>query len=465
MNLKKEILKYDILNIIGSIADQNKIKAYAVGGFVRDIILTRKIDDIDIVCLGKGIFLAEKVAKHLHVDNFAVYASFGTAMFKYNNLQIEFVGARKESYDRTSRKPIVEEGTFEDDQLRRDFTINTLAIGLNKDNFGELINYLHGLEDLQNKIIKTPIDPRKTFSDDPLRMLRAIRFATQLNFKIDINTFDAIKEQKERIRIISQERIRDEINKILLSLKPSVGFKLLSGTGLLTLIMPFIENLKGKIQIGRFSHKDIFEHTLQVVDNVSQHTENIYLRWTALLHDIAKPQTKKFNNTLGFSFHGHEEIGARMVKKIFFDFKLPKDKVKYVEKLIRLHLRPIAIAQDVVSDSGVRRLAFESGEDFNDLMLLCRADITSHNPQKINKYLNNFDKVEKKVDEIIKKDFIRNLQPIITGEMIMKEFKLSPGPKVGKIKQLLKNAILNGEVENDYEKLYEYLNKIKKDIL
>jgi putative nucleotidyltransferase with HDIG domain len=465
MNLKEEISKYGILNIIGAIADENNIKAYAVGGFVRDIILTRKIDDIDIVCLGKGIFLAEKVAKHLHVDNFAIYARFGTAMFKYNNLQIEFVGARKESYDKTSRKPIVEEGTFEDDQLRRDFTINTLAIALNKDNFGELINYLHGLEDLQNKIIKTPIAPRKTFSDDPLRMLRAIRFATQLNFTIDINTFEAIKEQKERIKIISQERIRDEINKILLSPRPSVGFKLLSETGLLALIMPLIENLKGKLQIGRFSHKDIFVHTLQVVDNVSQHSENIYLRWTALLHDIAKPQTKKFNSTLGFSFHGHEEIGARMVNKIFSNFKLPKDKVKYVEKLIRLHLRPITIAQDVVSDSGVRRLAFESGEDFNDLMLLCRADITSHNPQKINEYLNNFDKVEKKVDEIIKKDFIRNLQPVITGEMIMKEFKLPPGPKVGKIKQLLKNAILNGEVENEYEKLYEYLNKIKKDIL
>lgn len=465
MNLKEEISKYGILNIIGAIADENNIKAYAVGGFVRDIILTRKIDDIDIVCLGKGIFLAEKVAKHLHVDNFAIYARFGTAMFKYNNLQIEFVGARKESYDKTSRKPIVEEGTFEDDQLRRDFTINTLAIALNKDNFGELINYLHGLEDLQNKIIKTPIAPRKTFSDDPLRMLRAIRFATQLNFTIDINTFEAIKEQKERIKIISQERIRDEINKILLSPRPSVGFKLLSETGLLALIMPLIENLKGKLQIGRFSHKDIFVHTLQVVDNVSQHSENIYLRWTALLHDIAKPQTKKFNSTLGFSFHGHEEIGARMVKKIFSNFKLPKDKVKYVEKLIRLHLRPITIAQDVVSDSGVRRLAFESGEDFNDLMRLCRADITSHNPQKINEYLNNFDKVEKKVDEIIKKDFIRNLQPVITGEMIMKEFKLPPGPKVGKIKQLLKNAILNGEVENEYEKLYEYLNKIKKDIL
>lgn len=465
MNLKEEISKYGILNIIGAIADENNIKAYAVGGFVRDIILTRKIDDIDIVCLGKGIFLAEKVAKHLHVDNFAIYARFGTAMFKYNNLQIEFVGARKESYDKNSRKPIVEEGTFEDDQLRRDFTINTLAIALNKDNFGELINYLHGLEDLQNKIIKTPIAPRKTFSDDPLRMLRAIRFATQLNFTIDINTFEAIKEQKERIKIISQERIRDEINKILLSPRPSVGFKLLSETGLLALIMPLIENLKGKLQIGRFSHKDIFVHTLQVVDNVSQHSENIYLRWTALLHDIAKPQTKKFNSTLGFSFHGHEEIGARMVNKIFSNFKLPKDKVKYVEKLIRLHLRPITIAQDVVSDSGVRRLAFESGEDFNDLMRLCRADITSHNPQKINEYLNNFDKVEKKVDEIIKKDFIRNLQPVITGEMIMKEFKLPPGPKVGKIKQLLKNAILNGEVENEYEKLYEYLNKIKKDIL
>lgn len=465
MTLKDKISKYNILNIIGSIADENNIRAYAVGGFVRDIILNRGIEDIDIVCLGKGIFLAEKVAKHLHVDNFAVYAKFGTAMFKYNNLQIEFVVARKESYDRTSRKPIVEEGTFEDDQLRRDFTINTLAIALNKDNFGELINYLYGLEDLQNKIIKTPIDPRKTFSDDPLRMLRAIRFATQLNFKIEKGTFEAIKGQKERIMIISQERIRDEINKILLSPKPSVGFKLLSETGLLALIMPFIENLKGKTQIGRFSHKDIFEHTLQVVDNVAKNSTNLYLRWTALLHDIAKPQTKRFDNNLGFSFHGHEEIGAGMVKKIFFDFKLPKDKVEYVKKLIHLHLRPMAIAQDIVNDSGVRRLAFEAGEDFNDLMLLCRADITSHNPQKINEYLNNFDKVEKKVDEVIKKDFIRNLQPVITGEMIMKEFKLPPGPKVGKIKQFLKNVILNGEVENDYEKLHDYLMKKIKDIL
>jgi putative nucleotidyltransferase with HDIG domain len=460
MNFFENISKYEILSIIGSIADENNIEAYAIGGFVRDIILKRNNYDIDIVCVGSGILLAKKVAKYLHINNFAVYSNFGTAMFKYKNMQIEFVGARKESYNRSSRKSIVENGTFEDDQLRRDFTINTLAISLNKSTFGKLINYLNGYEDIHRKIIKTPVDPNITFSDDPLRMLRAIRFATQLNFNIETNTFEGIKNQKERIHIISQERIRDEINKILLSSKPSIGFKLLSESGLLKIIMPFIENLKGKIKIGRFSHKDVFYHTLQVLDNVSEKSDNIWLRWTALLHDIAKPKTKKFDNNYGFSFHGHEEIGARMVKKIFLDFKLPKDNVKYVEKLIRLHLRPITIAQDEVSDSAVRRLEFEAGEDFNDLMILCRADITSHNPIKIDEYLNNFLKVEKKVKEIIEKDYIRNLQPVITGDMIMKEFNLQPGPEIGKIKKELKNAILNGEVENNYDALHDLLLKI-----
>lgn len=460
MNFFEDISKYEILSIIGSIADENNVEAYAIGGFVRDIILKRNNYDIDIVCVGSGILLAKKVAEYLHINNFAVYSNFGTAMFKYKNMQIEFVGARKESYNRGSRNPIVENGTFEDDQLRRDFTINTLAISLNKSTFGKLINYLNGYEDIHRKIIKTPVDPNITFSDDPLRMLRAIRFATQLNFNIETNTFEGIKNQKERIHIISQERIRDEINKILLSSKPSIGFKLLSESGLLKIIMPFIENLKGKIKIGRFSHKDVFYHTLQVLDNVSEKSDNIWLRWTALLHDIAKPKTKKFDNNYGFSFHGHEEIGARMVKKIFLDFKLPKDNVKYVEKLIRLHLRPITIAQDEVSDSAVRRLEFEAGEDFNDLMILCRADITSHNPIKIDEYLNNFLKVEKKVKEIIEKDYIRNLQPVITGDMIMKEFNLQPGPEIGKIKKELKNAILNGEVENNYDALHDLLLKI-----
>lgn len=457
VNIAESLRRYPIFEIVSKIADENEIICFAIGGFVRDVILSREIYDIDIVCLKNGLFLAEEVAKKVSAPKIAVYKNFGTAMFVYEGLRIEFVQARKESYNKNSRNPIVNEGTFEEDQLRRDFTINTLAVGLNKGNFGEVINYLHGLEDLDKKIIKTPVDPDITFADDPLRMLRAIRFASQLHFSIERNTFEGIKRQCERIKIINPERIRDELNKILLSAKPSIGFNLLSKTGLLSLILPEIEALKGQERINNLSHKDIFLHTLQVVDNVSEKSDNLWLRWAALLHDIAKPYTKRFDPVCGFSFHGHEEIGARWVKRIFTKLFIPKDKIPYVEKLIRLHLRPIIIAQNIVTDSAVRRLAYEAGEDFSDLMILCRADITSKNSEKIDMYLKNFDNVEKKVEDIEKKDHIRNLQPVITGFDIMQELKLSPGPMVGEIKKKLKEAIINGEVENDYEQLHELM--------
>lgn len=464
MKVSCKIKDLEILHTIGQIADDNQLETYVIGGFVRDLLLGRHNDDIDIMCVGSGIFLADKVAKALQSTNVAVYANFGTAMIKYKGLQLEFVGARKESYDRSSRKPIVENGTFEDDQLRRDFTINTLAISINKNTFGELKTITSGLEDLKNKIIRTPVDGDKTFSDDPLRMLRAVRFATQLGFTVEQSTVEAIKRQRERMSIISYERIRDEINKILLSPRPSIGFMLLSQCGLLEIIMPFIESLKGKLQIGRFSHKDIFYHTLQVLDNVASHSDSLLLRWAALLHDVAKPQTKRFDNDHGFSFHGHEELGARMVRDIFTTFKLSKDSSKYVAQLVRLHLRPIAIAQDDVSDSGVRRLVADAGEGFKDLMTLCRADITSHNPVKIAKYLDNFDKVEAKVKDILAKDYIRTLQPVLTGEMIMKELNLPPGPTVGMIKKQLKEAILNGSVNNTLQELHDYMAAIIKKL-
>ena len=465
VNIVNELEKHPIFRIISTVSEREGILCFVVGGFVRDLFLKRDNYDIDIVCLGSGIQLAKKIADAVNADNFTVYKNFGTAMFKHEGLQLEFVGARKESYNPSSRKPVVENGTFEDDQLRRDFTINTLAVGLNKGNFGEVINYLHGFEDLQSKLIRTPVDPNITFSDDPLRMMRAIRFASQLNFTICTDTFEAIKQQKERIKIISKERIRDELNKIILSPKPSIGFKLLSECGLLQIIFPELEKLKGQERINNFSHKDIFLHTLQVLDNISEKSEKISLRWAALLHDIEKPFTKRFNDKYGFSFHGHEEIGARWVEKIFSRLHLPKNNIKYIEKLIRLHLRPIIIAQDIVTDSAVRRLAFEAGEDFEDLMLLCRADITSHNPIKIEQYFNNFEKVEKKVAEIEVKDHIRNLQPVISGEMIMKELNLKSGPLIGELKSLMKEAILNGEVENKYEPLHEFILKSYQKII
>ena len=464
MNIAESLRKYPIFEIVSKVADDNDIICFAIGGFVRDVILSREVYDIDIVCLQRGLFLAEEVARRVNSPKIAVYKNFGTAMFMYEGLKIEFVQARKESYNHNSRNPIVNEGTFEDDQLRRDFTINTLAVGLNKGNFGEVVNYLHGLEDLDKKIIKTPVDPDTTFDDDPLRMLRAIRFASQLHFSIEKNTFEGIKRKCKRIKIISPERVRDELNKILLSEKPSVGFNLLSKAGLLTLILPEIEALKGQERINNLSHKDIFLHTLQVLDNVAKKSDNLWLRWAALLHDIAKPYTKRFDPVCGFSFHGHEEIGARWVKRIFTKLFIPKDKIPYVEKLIRLHLRPITIAQNIVTDSAVRRLAYEAGGDFSDLMILCRADITSKNSEKIDMYLKNFDNVEKKVEDIEKKDHIRNLQPVLTGFDIMQELKLSPGPMVGKIKKKLKEAIINGEIENDYEHLHELMLQIYEHV-
>ena len=464
MNIAESLRKYPIFEIVSKVADDNDIICFAIGGFVRDVILSREVYDIDIVCLQRGLFLAEEVARLVSAPKIAVYKNFGTAMFVYDGLRIEFVQARKESYNKNSRNPIVKEGTFEDDQKRRDFTINTLAVGLNKGNFGEVINYLHGLEDLDKKIIKTPVDPDTTFDDDPLRMLRAIRFASQLHFSIERNTFEGIKRKCERIKIISPERVRDELNKILLSEKPSVGFNLLSKAGLLSLILPEIEALKGQERINNLSHKDIFLHTLQVLDNVAEKSDNLWLRWTALLHDVAKPYTKRFDPACGFSFHGHEEIGARWVKRIFKRLFIPKDKVPYVEKLIRLHLRPIIIAQNIVTDSAVRRLAYEAGGDFTDLMILCRADITSKNTEKIDMYLKNFDKVEEKVEDIEKKDHIRNLQPVLTGFDIMQELKLSPGPMVGEIKKKLKEAIINGEIENDYEHLHELMLQIYEHV-
>ena len=460
----KRLNNFSILKTVGAIGDEDNVKLFAIGGFVRDLLLDRENYDIDILCLENSFDIANKVAETLQANDFAIYKNFGTAMVKKDNIQIEFVVARKESYKFDSRKPEIQQGTFQDDQLRRDFTINTLAISLNKNNFGHLINTVHGLQDLKDKIIKTPVDPDITFSDDPLRMLRCIRFATQLNFNIDNNTFQGIINKKDRINIISKERIRDELNKIIMSKQPSRGFNLLSKCGLLKIIMPYIEDLRGKIHIDNFSHKDIYYHTLQVLDNVAKKSDNIWLRWVALFHDIAKPKCKKFDNIHGFSFHGHEELGARMVKNIFADLHLSKDHIKYVEKLIRLHLRPITIAQDDVSDSGIRRLAFEAGEDFNDLMILCRADITSHNSIKIKEYLNNFDKVEAKIRYIIEKDYKTNLQPVITGEMIMDELKIKPGPIIGMIKNKLKEAILNGDVENKYEPLHELMMKIIEDM-
>ena len=459
--IKKE---YQVLQTIGKIADELDIEARAIGGFVRDLILGRKNEDIDIVCLGDCTAFVNAIVKKLNITDVAIYKNYGTAMIKFENLQLEFVTARKESYEHSSRNPIVQPATFYDDQLRRDFTINTLGISLNKKNFGELIDDLHGVEDLENKIIKTTTNPDITFDDDPLRMLRAIRFSTQLNFIIDPKTFFSIKKFAERIKIISQERITTELNKILLSSRPSRGIELLSKSGLLKIILPWVENLKGRIQIGNFSHKDVYYHSLQVLDGVAVKSDKLFLRWTGLLHDIAKPKTKRFDPENGFSFHGHEEIGARMIKEIFTKLKISKKDAEYVMKLTRLHLRPIAIAQDCTSDSGIRRLAFEAGEDLEDLMILCRADITSQNLSKIQKYMNNFDNVEKKILAVKEKDFIRNLQPVITGEMIMQELNIPPSPIIGVIKSRLKQAIIDNEIENTYEENYKLMQKIFEEL-
>ena len=453
-------LNEPIFKLIQQSSDELNVDTYAIGGYVRDFFLERKSKDIDVVTLGKSIDLAnllhQKLGEEAHLS---VFKNFGTAQIKYHDLEIEFVGARKESYNHNSRNPIVEDGSLEDDQNRRDFTINAIAIGLSKNNFGKLLDPFNGLNDLTNKLLKTPLNPDITYSDDPLRMMRAIRFASQLNFQIDEPSFEAISKNKNRIKIISAERIADEINKIILSQKPSVGFKLLLNSGLLDLIFPELVKLQGTETINGLSHKDNFYHTLEVLDNVAEKSNNLWLRWAAILHDIAKPATKRFEEGHGFTFHGHEDKGARMVPKIFANLKLPlNEKMKHVQKLVELHLRPIVLAKTEVTDSAIRRLLFEAGDKIEDLMILCESDITTKNPNKVKKYLHNFEIVRQKLIEIEEKDKIRNWQPPITGEEIMTIYNIMPSKKIGLLKNALKDAILDGLVGNNFEEAKKFLD-------
>lgn len=458
LNLSAQI-QDPIFKLISQAAESQQVAAYLVGGYVRDTIIGRPTKDIDVVCIGSGIELARAVAALLGNEvNVNYFKNFGTAQIRQQELEIEFVGARRESYRRDSRKPIVEDGTLEDDQNRRDFTINALGISLNKANFGELIDPFDGLGDIERKIIRTPLDPEVTFSDDPLRMMRAIRFAAQLNFDIDSETFEAIKAMKDRIEIISQERITDELNKIILSKTPSYGFKLLYHAGILEKIFPDLVNLQGVETVEGRGHKDNFYHTLQVLDNVAEKSGDLWLRWAAILHDIAKPATKRYHPKIGWTFHGHEELGSRWVKGIFKKMKLPLDeKMRSVQNLVRLHLRPIALAKEGVTDSALRRLLVEAGNDIDDLMLLCRADITSKDPNKIRKYLKNFDQVEQLLIELEERDKLRTFQPVITGEIIMEAFGLHPSREVGDLKALIREAIIDGIVPNEFDAAYQWL--------
>jgi poly(A) polymerase len=457
-------LDHKIFHTLAEVADKLGIETYVVGGFVRDLILKRPSKDIDFVCVGSGIQLATEVASALGPRyKVNIFKNFGTAQIHHEDFDLEFVGARKESYRSESRKPIVEDGTLDDDQKRRDFTMNALAIRLNKSNFGELIDPFGGVEDLKRKIIRTPLDPVVTFSDDPLRMMRAIRFASQLNFDIEADTFSAIMSQGERLSIVSQERITDELNKIILSPVPSYGFKLLFHSKLLPYFFPELVALHGVEYVGGNAHKDNFFHTLQVLDNVSKMSDDLWLRWAAILHDIAKPATKRYDKVHGFTFHGHEEKGARMTPGIFRRMKLPMNEhMLFVQKLVRLHLRPIPLAKEV-TDSAIRRLLFDAGDDIDALMKLCRADITSKNNEKVNRFLKNFDLVEEKMTEVESKDNIRNFQPPVTGDEIIKMFNLPPSRIIGDIKEQIKEAILEGEIRNDREEAMALLMKIAQE--
>lgn len=456
----------EIFMLIEQVSTSLEMPAYVVGGYVRDRLLGRPSKDMDIVCLGSGIRLAQEMAARLRpIPRVTVYQRFGTAMLKHGNLEIEFVGARKESYRSDSRKPTVEEGSLEDDQNRRDFTINALAVSLTGNNFGEIIDPFGGLHHLEEKLIKTPLEPGKTFSDDPLRMMRGIRFSTQLGFRIDDATLSAISKYKNRINIISKERITIELQKILSAPKPSHGFKLLFKTGLLHIIFPEMVALHGVEYRNGKGHKDNFYHTLEVVDNLCMHTNNIWLRWAAVLHDIAKPPTKRFEPKHGWTFHGHEALGAAMVPRIFKRFRLPLDgKMKYVQKLVRLHLRPISLTKENITDSAIRRLLFDAGDDIDDLMMLCEADITSKNPKKVKRYLENYEMVRTQLKDLEEKDRIRNWQPPITGEMIMETFGIPPSRTVGDIKVAIREAILDGHIDNEYEAARVYMIEKGKEL-
>ncbi len=464
INFNKHITA-NYFSTIKLLASQLGVKVFIVGGFVRDIILERERTEIDFLVIGDGPTFAEKLANKLKVKKVNIFKNFGTAHFKYDNIDFEFVGARKESYNKDSRKPEVEIGTFEDDINRRDFTINTLAISLNKNNFGELIDTFSGYEDIQNKIIKTPLNPLETFNDDPLRIMRAFRFASQLNFEVDDKIIVAAEEMAERLRIVSQERITDEFFKILASPKPSIGLLLLQKTKVMHVIFPEIANLAGSEQRNDFHHKEVFLHTCQVVDNIAPNTNDVWLRFAALVHDIAKPKTKRFVEGTGWTFHGHEEMGARMMKRIFKQLKLPLNKLSYIEKLVRLHLRPIALAQENVTDSAIRRLSATAGEDLDDLITLCRADITSKNPKKVTKYLGNYNRVMAKVKDVQERDNLRAFQSPVRGSEIMELLNLKPSRKVGEIKNAIEEAILDGKIKNNYKDALEYLHIIKEDFL